>query len=204
MNKFVLGGLIVLLLSFISHPVAAQDSQTPSTVVVNAGGKANLFSPPPAGGKTRAYPLQFAIVAGFDDGTPGGYINFVFTEAFPKVWGAVPPNDAMYLSGKISDISTDAEGFIHLTGTLTEVDFTHGEGVVFLIDDLFDIRVGGSLAPNEFILQWCLLPEFLVRVTRGILTVNPNAAPVASLVTIGANASSIQKERSAKCLPMNS
>jgi hypothetical protein len=165
--------LVGLALTVVSHPVAAQGNQIPATVIVNAGGKAILTSPPPEGGAARDYPLEFAIIAGFDDDTPKGSSNFVFGEAFARVWGAVPPNDAVYLSGKITEITEDAEGFIHLKGTLTEVDFTHGQGVVFLIDDLFDIKVGGSFGPEEFILQWCQLPAFPVKVTHGVLTVNP-------------------------------
>jgi hypothetical protein len=199
-RKLVFAGLIALAISVTFRPVAAQD--IPSNVVVNGGGRAILLSPSPEGGKTRAYPIQFAIIAGFDGDAPKGYINFVFGEAFSRVWGAVPPNDAMYLSGKISNITSDADGFIHLTGTLTEMDFTHGDGVVFLIDDLFDIQVGGDFPNNEFILQWCLLPEFLVRVTRGMLTVNPNVAPLTSRVTTAHHAGSAEQGRSSKCAPV--
>jgi hypothetical protein len=174
-HKLVLVALAALALTVVSLPVAAQDNQIPPKVIVNAGGKAKLTSPPPEGGAARNYPLEFAIIAGSDeDGTnPRGYINFVFGKAFSRDWGAVPPNDAMYLAGKITEITEDAEGVIHLKGTLTEVDFTHGQGVVFLIDDLFDIKVGGNFGTKGFILQWCLLPAFPVRVTHGVLTVNP-------------------------------
>jgi hypothetical protein len=82
------------------------------------------------------------------------------------------------------------------------MDFTHGDGVVFLIDDLFDIQVGGDFPNNEFILQWCLLPEFLVRVTRGMLTVNPNVAPLTSRVTTAHHAGSAEQGRSSKCAPV--
>lgn|SRR5512145_3186862 len=195
-TKLVFVGFITLILGCLIQPVAAQDSQVPSNVIVHEGGKAILISPRPEGGKARAYPIQFSIIAGFDDDTPKGYINFVFGETFSKVWGAAPPNDAMYLSGNISNITADADGFIHLTGTLTEVDFTHGEGMVFLIDDLFDIKVGGSFAPTEFILQWCLLTEFLIKVTRGVLTVDPNALPLVNLI---ATHTSVQSKRPSKC-----
>jgi hypothetical protein len=111
-------------------------------------------------------------MAGFNNGTAEGYINFVFGEGFSRVWGAVPPNNLLYLSGNINQITQD-DGHTVLRGTLREADYSRGQGVVFLIDDLFEIKVGGDLGPNEFILQWCSLPPFLVKVTDGELTVNP-------------------------------
>jgi hypothetical protein len=155
-------------------PLAAegQESDLPADLVANGGGSAVLSAPPPEGGAVRRYPVQFALVAGFDGQTPTGFVHFTFGRAFAQDWGAVPPNDALMVSGKVSAITQDDDGFVHLTGTLTEIDFTHGQGAVFLIDDLFDITLGGSLGPSDFVLQWCLLPEFPVRVTHGVLTVD--------------------------------
>jgi hypothetical protein len=167
--------LAALTLTVASLPVAAQQNQIPTKVVVNAGGSAILTTAPPDGGQAQAYSLEFTIIAGFDDtNKPKGYVVFVFGKAFSKVWGAVPPNDAGYISGKITEITKDAQGFTHLKGTLTEVDFTDGKGVVFLIDDAFDIKVGGSLGPGELVLQWCELPAFPVKVIAdGMFKVNP-------------------------------
>jgi hypothetical protein len=156
-------------------PISAE-GQVPSDVVVNGGGSAVLTAPPPEGGADRKYPVHFTMIAGFDEETPRGHISFTFGQAFARDWGAVPPNDAMSVAGAISAITEDADGFVHLTGTLTEVDFTKGDGVVFLIDDTFDVKLGGTLPADELVLQWCLLPAFSIRVTNGVLTVIPPAA----------------------------
>ena len=165
--------LLFVLATIWLVPLAAegQEGDVPADVIVNGGGRGVLSTPPPDGGAVRNYPLQFAMIAGFDGDTPKGHINFIFGRAFARDWGAVPPNDLVSVAGKITGITEDTDGFVHLTGTLTEIDVTDGEGIVFLIDDLFDVKVGGSLGPNEFVLQWCLLPEFPIRVTHGVLNV---------------------------------
>jgi len=164
--------LVLATTCWLPGAADGQESQLPADVIVNGGGSAVLTASPPEGGAARRYPIQFTVVAGFDGDAPHGYLTFTFGQAFARDWGAVPPNDLVIVSGKVSEITEDADGFVHLTGTLTETDFTSGQGVVFLIDDLFDVKFGGTLPPNEFVLQWCLLPEFPIQVTNGILTVN--------------------------------
>lgn len=177
--------LLFVLTAMLLVPLAAegQEGDVPADVIVNGGGSGVLSTPPPDGGAVRNYPLQFAMIAGFDGDTPKGHINFIFGRAFARDWGAVPPNDLVSVAGKITGITEDTDGFVHLTGTLTEIDVTDGEGIVFLIDDLFDVKVGGSLGANEFVLQWCLLPEFPIRVTHGVLKVA--AVSVESAAGIG-------------------
>lgn len=175
LNALVLLGLVTTTIHLATVPLVAQEGDLPAVTVVNAGGHAILTSPPPDGGAPRGYPLQFAIIAGYDEaGHAAGAVTFQFGKAFSRDWGIDPPDQsALYLFGKISGISQDSDGSILLTGIVTELDFTASKGVVFLIDDPFEIRVDGSLSQGQFTLLWCELPVFPVRVTHGVFEVNP-------------------------------
>jgi hypothetical protein len=178
-DKLSFTALVILALTLVYRPVRAAELGVPielNSTVANGGGSAVMTLLAPAGelGGPRRYSLHFAMVAGFINGgsVAEGYVNFAFGEGFSRVWGAVPPNNLLFLSGNITEITED-NGYTVLRGTLREADYTRGQGVVFLIDDLFEIKVGGDLGRNEFILQWCLLPPYLVKVTDGDLSVNP-------------------------------
>jgi hypothetical protein len=177
MSKSGFIALVMLVLTLPQRPVDAAELGVPiefDSIVANGGGSAVMTALAPAGelGGPRRYSLQFAMIAGFIGGSAEGYINFVFGDGFSGVWGAVPPNSLLFISGNITEIAQD-DGYTVLRGTLREADYTRRQGVVFLIDDLFEIKVGGDLGANEFILQWCLLPSFLVKVTDGDLSVSP-------------------------------
>ena len=123
-------------------------------------------------------PLQFGIaVSVFEDGSARGHATFVLQKPFARDWGAVPGVvDLIWLSAEITSGSVADDGTVTLHGEFVEVDISFREGVVFFEKDtettsIFEIVVGGNLAPNTFTLQWCLLPTFDIEVTRGHLRV---------------------------------
>ena len=101
------------------------------------------------------------------DGTAEGHVNFVFPPPFGDMFGV----GLIHIQGPVTSGSVAADGTIVLEGTLTERDYTHGQGVVFLEENVpFRIEVGGSLAARTLLLQWCLLPVFTVEVKNDNLT----------------------------------
>ena len=73
------------------------------------------------------------------------------------------------LTGPISRGSVAADGTVRLEGTLLDQETQQGEGRTWKSNEPFWITLGGSLAPNEFLLRWCTLDEYTVRITDGEL-----------------------------------
>jgi hypothetical protein len=119
------------------------------------------------------YPLQFGLsgVVGAD-GAANGHVNFVFLLPFAEAWGAVPGVDRIHIAGRVTSSEVLGDGTVVLEGTLTERDYTGGQGVVFIEENVpFRIEVGGGLGPQAMRLQWCFLPVFPVAVTDGNLLI---------------------------------
>jgi hypothetical protein len=94
----------------------------------------------------------------------------LFRNEFAVDWGAVPGVEWLHVWGHVSSVTVDQNGTVTIAGIVIEKDFSKGEGLVFLEENVpFYIIIGGSLSPSEFILQWCLLPEFPVEITTGAL-----------------------------------
>lgn len=168
MKSLVLVALVALTFVLAPLPAAAKKPD----VVVNGGGQAILtdLSDP----DLAQYPIQFAIagvVAG--DGSARGHIDFNFHGEFARVWGAEPDATDMFrISGQVSSGYVEADGTIVLEGWVTETDFRHGDGVILRVDDPFVIKVGGRYGADSLLLQWCLLPEWLVDVPGGTLHIH--------------------------------
>jgi hypothetical protein len=139
---------------------------------VSGAGKAALTDPDGV-----ESPLQFGIAASvFEDGSARGHATFLLQKPFARDWGAVPGVDLIWVSAEITSGSVADDGTVTLHGEFIEADISFREGVVFFEKDtettsIFEIVVGGSMAPNTFTLQWCLLPTFDIEVTRGQLRV---------------------------------
>ena len=167
-TSWVLVALVALTFVLAPLPAAAKKPD----VVVNGGGQAILtdLSDP----DLTQYPIQYAIagvVAG--DGSARGHINFNFHGEFARVWGAEPDATDMFrIEGQVDSGRVEPDGTIVLEGWVTETDFRHGDGVILRIDDPFVIEVGGRHGPDSFLLQWCLLPEWLVEVPGGTLHIH--------------------------------
>jgi hypothetical protein len=160
----------LVALTFVLAPLPAAAKKP--DVVVNGGGQAILTDLSDL--NLTQYPIQFAISGQVaDDGSAKGHINFNFHGEFAQVWGAEPyATDMFRINGKVTSGRVEADGTIVLEGTLTETDYRHGDGVIFKIDDPFVIEVGGRHGPDSFLLQWCLLPEWLVDVPGGTLQIH--------------------------------
>ena len=159
--------LALLTLSALTNGATAR-AQAPTTV--NGGGGALLADT--ATGIN--YPVQFGlsgVVA--PDGTANGHVNFVFPLPFADAWGAVPGVTRIHIAGRVTSGEVLNDGTVVLEGTLTERDYTSGQGVVFLEENVpFRIELGGGQGPQTMRLQWCLLPVFPVTVTDGSLQIS--------------------------------
>ena len=156
--------LALLTLSALTSTATAQ---TQGRAAVNGGGTALLTDT--ATGIN--YPIQFGLsgVVGAG-GSANGHLNFVFPLPFAEAWGAVPGVDRIHIAGRVTSGEVLGDGTVVLEGTLTERDYTRGQGVVFIEENVpFRIEVGGGLGPQALRLQWCLLPVFLITVTDGSL-----------------------------------
>ena len=134
-----------------------------SAAVVKGGGGGVLTDP-----DGNDFPLRSFRVRGIvaDDGSARGNIRFRWRGSFPEVWGDPACGgtcDTVILSGTIRSGAVASDGTVTLSGTARELDKRRG---VVLFDSGFDepfrIVAGGSLGEDSFILQWCLLPEFLL------------------------------------------
>lgn len=134
----------------------------------------NLF---PAAGR---FSLTGGIMPG---GSAYGRISFVFRGAFAGYWGALPGvTDVLRLSGAIDDVRTDGTSVI-LAGTLTEVDTAAGAGVVF-VEENVPFEIITEVGSNSFVLQFCLLPAFLINVSGGQIDVQTSGpSAVAEMVS---------------------
>jgi hypothetical protein len=114
------------------------------------------------------FPLSSFRVRGIvtDSGWAKGKIRFRWRGSFPQVWGdpaCLGLCDTVMLTGSIQSGCVDSDGTVTLSGTAREID--KRLGVVLFdsgFDEPFSIVAGGSRGANNFILQWCLLPEFLI------------------------------------------
>lgn len=175
--------LVLALVLFVAVSAQAAAAKGPAVRVSGGGHGLLTASTDPANDpqglvETKEFPIQFSFAGTIaEDGTTHGHINFVFTGEFARTWGApdesgAVPADHVHIIGKVTDSEVQADGTITLSGWLTESDFDRGDGKYFTVDDPFTITVGGpALGADEFILQWCLLPSFPVRVTSGNLQV---------------------------------
>jgi hypothetical protein len=101
------------------------------------------------------------------------YLRHYFQGEFAQVWGVEPgATDKFRISGRVTSGYVEADGTIVLEGTVTETDYRHGDGIIFRVDDPFVIKTGGSYGSDSFLLQWCLLPEWLVDVPGGTLHIH--------------------------------
>jgi hypothetical protein len=80
----------------------------------------------------------------------------------------------MHIAGRVTSGEVLGDGMVVLEGMLTERDYTQGQGLVFIEENVpFRIEIGGGgLAAQSLRLQWCLLPVFPVAVTDGNLLIN--------------------------------
>jgi hypothetical protein len=166
---FIVGAIVALALATKSSTASASDR----LASVSGLGKAVLTDPDGV-----ESPLQFLIAASvFEDGSARGHATFLLQKPFARDWGAVPGVvDLIWVSAEITSGSVADDGTVTLHGEFIEADISFREGVVFFEKDtettsIFKIVVGGSMAPNTFTLQWCLLPTFNIEVTRGHLRV---------------------------------
>jgi hypothetical protein len=160
---------IALALLTLSALVTTAHAQAQGQTAVNGGGGALLTDT--ATGIN--YPVQFGLsgVVGAD-GSANGHVNFVFPLPFAGAWGAVPGVDRIHIAGRVTSGEVLGDGTVVLEGTLTERDYTRGQGVVFIEENVpFRIEAGGGLGPQSMRLQWCLLPAFPVAVTGGNLLI---------------------------------
>jgi hypothetical protein len=168
-RQFIVCAIVASLLAAKSSTASASDR----LASVSGAGKAALTDPDGV-----ESPLQFGIAATvFENGTVRGHATFLLQKPFARDWGAVPGVvDLIWVSAEITSGSVDDDGTVTLHGEFVEVDISYRDGIVFFEKDtettsIFEIVVGGNMAPNTFTLQWCLLPTFDVEVTRGHLRV---------------------------------
>jgi len=168
--------VIALLFALVALPVQAQAPEGR----VNGGGHGILTDA--LDPSLYQFPVQYAIagtVAG--DGTASGYVNFVFRGEMAEYWGALPGiTDTFHVFGKVTGGSVAPDGTVTLTGTVTEHDFDQGNGKVFIaLNEPFTLVA--SPGENEFHFQFCLLPEWIITVTSGGLSVSSSSMQSSSL-----------------------
>jgi hypothetical protein len=154
------------------NQVAPQSSSStgthPSAVVT--GGGSGMVSDPSSLTFRFWYDLASTIAA---NNVAKGKIHVLFGESFGQVWGALPGVTSIQLTGQISSGSLSADGTVAVGGTLTEVDYIHGQGEVFREENIpFQIVSGGSIGTNAFSLQWCELPTFWASVPHAGLHIH--------------------------------
>lgn len=162
-RRFVYGA-VALTLALACASAHAGDRATQ----VAGAGSADVTDP-----DGNTYPSAFALAGTVrPNGSARGAIEFLFSPAFSAVWGAVPGVDLIYLNGTITGGSVGTDGSVTLTGTLTEIDLSLTDGVVFQEEDVpFEIVIGGPQGRTTFSFQWCELPTFYLEVTNGSLIV---------------------------------
>jgi hypothetical protein len=148
--------------------VGGSTARAGDPVSVAGGGLAVLTDP-----SGVVYPYAFELTANRDrKGKTTGDFSALFPNPFANAWGAVPGVDLIVISGSVSSLTVGPHGAVVIEGTLTERDFTFGEGLVFLEENVpFRIDLGGDLGRGEFLLQWCELPTFPSEVLLGYLAV---------------------------------
>lgn len=155
---------VLLVVAVLTLPIflCPTVAQTQNVARVNGGGGALVTTPDGA-----VLPVHFGL-SGIvrANGTAEGHMNFAFPPPFGDMFGV----GLIHIQGRVTSGAIAADGTIILEGTLTERDYSQGQGVVFLEENVpFRIEVGGSLAPRTLNLQWCFLPVFPVEVTNGNL-----------------------------------
>jgi hypothetical protein len=156
-----IGAALAALFSMAFALTAGLASANDPAAVVKGGGSGVLTDP---GGND--FPVTSFRVRGVvaDDGSAKGKIRFRWRGSFPEIWGDPACEgtcDTVTLTGNIESGSVASDGTVTLSGTAREIDRRRGE-VLFDsgFDEPFYIVAGGSRHEDDFILQWCLLPEF--------------------------------------------
>jgi hypothetical protein len=137
--------------------------------VISGGGVVNVMD-----ADSNLFPLagEFSVSGGLTpNGAAHGSINFVFRGDFARYWGAVPGvTNVFHLTGTVTEVSVSGDE-ITLRGTLTETDFATGQGVVFVEENVpFEIVM--QAGSRSFVMQFCLLPPFVMEVAKGNLDVH--------------------------------
>ena len=152
---------LAALFSMAFALTAGWASANDPAAVVKGGGSGVLTDP-----DGKDFPVTSFRVRGVvaDDGSAKGKIRFRWRGSFPEVWGDPACEgtcDTVTLTGNIESGSVASDGTVTLSGTAREIDRRRGE-VLFDsgFDEPFYIVAGGSRDEDNFILQWCLLPEF--------------------------------------------
>jgi hypothetical protein len=161
--------VLVALAALALSPVRGAASGDRTTALVNGHGRGVLTDPDGNEFRLRHYGVFGAVRR---DGSAKGSIHFLWRGSFPEVWGdpvCEGTCDTITLTGRIESGSVAADGTLTLSGTAREVDWRRGK-VVFDsgFDEPFSVVAGGRLGRNEFILQWCLLPEFSIEGPIGV------------------------------------
>jgi hypothetical protein len=89
----------------------------------------------------------------------GGVVNFVFGPAFGQVWGAVGGVGTIHVHGPVNFVTAAADGAVTVKSQLTEKDFSRGDGVI-LVEDNIPSTIVVSPGSWQFTLPWCELPTF--------------------------------------------
>ncbi len=146
---------------------AASASSATAAAHVNGGGQAMLTD-----GDGNVFSLSFGLPGVLNANGPAhGVINFVFGPAFSQLWGAVAGVDSIHLWGIVTTVTVGDDGTITLEGQVTEKDFSGGDGMVFVEENIpFTIVV--SPDSSQFTLQWCELPTFDQEVIGGNLVIH--------------------------------
>lgn len=163
--KLVRSHLVVLVALFslgftvVTGPASADDPRA----VVKGHGSGVLTDPDGNEFRLKSFRVRGTVA---DTGSARGTIRFLWRGLFPEVWGdpaCAGTCDTITLTGSVESGSVAADGTVTLSGTAREVDKRRGS-VVFDsgFDEPFYIRAGGSLGEDNFVLQWCLLPEFQI------------------------------------------
>ncbi len=159
----VLVALTAVVTAVSAASAARSSSSHHPAAVVKGGGKGVLTDPDGNSFRLGHFRVR-GVVA--DHGSAWGTIRFVWRGSFPEVWGdpvCAGTCDTITLTGKVESGSVASDGTVTLSGTAREIDKRRGR-VIFDsgFDEPFSIVAGGSQGDDEFILQWCLLPEFQI------------------------------------------
>jgi len=159
--------VFIALIAMMAPALAAEAAGSGSagtSARVHGNGSGVLIDPDGNSFPLRSYQVRGVVT---NDGSATGEILLLWRGAFPRVWGDPACEgtcDTVILNGEVQSGSVAADGTVTLSGTAREVDqrrgrVIHDTGFV----EPFSIVVGGSQPKNSFVLQWCELPEFVIK-----------------------------------------